>query len=379
MYGFTSARCQFLNYRRNMACYECEHERPPDEYTSNQMDSRQPAPTRTWRERGPPSRVPEVSDAWNFDFDDNESDGADVAAFEFADSSKGNLEEADLTGSRGRRSELHERKDDPYSSKTGFDDFDDEDDDLDNYEIDSSSRAGKDSGVARRSFSDFEESDVDDYENFNCSKKNSERRPRDSLNATDSDDEELINRANVRDKRGELKFDSDSDYDDDNDFRSNNAKRYPRASFSDSESDADDYRPSMEKHSKGGKFGSRSDFGRVRGTNRSGRDGTVHYQEDSVRKGSKFGSDGGYRGSQKNERSSRGGFDRRRDNVPGKSDESFRFNRRHQAGNNSFRDRRRDYVHGKPDQAGNRSFDRHRYDDFQNSDAVNRPRRVNVR
>lgn len=29
---------------------------------------------------------PEVSNAWNFDFDDDESDGADVAAFEYADS-----------------------------------------------------------------------------------------------------------------------------------------------------------------------------------------------------------------------------------------------------------------------------------------------------
>lgn len=365
MYDFTSARCKFLNYRRNMACYECEHKRPPDEYTSNQMDFREQGPTRTWPERGTPSRVPEVSDAWNFDFDDNESDGADVAAFEFADSSKGGLEKGDFTDSRGRRSELHERKPITYSSKTGFDDFDDEDDDddLDSYEIDSSSRAGKESGVARRSFSELEESDLDDYEDFDNSKKKSESRFHDCLTASDNDDEELINRSYVKNRRSKLKFDSDSDYDDG--IQSDNAKRSPRASFSDSESDADDYNHSTKNNLRGGRFESRGDFGRARGANRSGRAGMVQDQEDSWdqtrRQGGRFGNGGGFRGSQRNERRNRDGFefDRRRENTPGKRDENSRFNNRHHAGNNRS--------------------DRKRFDDFSNSDPVDRPRRINVR
>jgi hypothetical protein len=362
MYGFIYARCKFLNYRRNMSCYECEHKRPPDEYTSNQMDFQEQGPTRTWPETGLRSHVPEVSDAWNFDFDDNESDGADVAAFEFADSSKGGLEKGNFTGSLGR-SELHERKPVTYSSRTGFNDFDDEedDDDLDSYEIDSSSRAGKESGVARRNFSELEESDLDDYGDFDGSKKNLEGRSHDCLTASD-DEEELINQAHVKDRRDEHKFDSDSDYDDGG-FGSDNAKRNLRTSFSNYESDADYYGCSTKNNLKGGKFGSKSNFDRVRERNRSGRAGMVQDQEDSWdgtrRKGGQFGNDGGFRGSQRNERRNGDGFDRRRENVPGKQDDSFRFNSRHHAGNN-------------------RSA-RKRFDSFRYSDPVDRPRRINVR
>ncbi|KAJ4766461.1 zinc finger (Ran-binding) family protein [Rhynchospora pubera] len=316
-------RCKFLNYRRNMACYECEHKRPPDEYTSIEMESRYLGPTRTRSERGTPTRVPEVSDAWNFDFDDNESDGADVAAFEFADSSKRGLEEGDIKGSRGRRLDMHERKPTPYSSRTGFDDFDDEDDDLDSYEIDPS--GGKRSGVARRSFSELEESDLDDYEDFDRSKKNSDRRSRNYLAQSDNDDDGpyFQNRNNV------LKSDSDSDYDDG--FRSYNPRRSQRASYNDFESDGDDYVPSTKNNLKGGKSGPRGHSGRAKETNQSRRYGKVHDQDNSWgqirRKGGRFGNDG-FRGSHRKEMRNSDRFDRR-DDIPYKADESTRLNSRY--------------------------------------------------
>ncbi|XVF31327.1 hypothetical protein REPUB_Repub16aG0136200 [Reevesia pubescens] len=94
-----------------------------------------------------------VSNAWNFDFDDNESDGADVAAFEYADSSvKGEASPLDNQTRGGKfrgleddldragpASKVHERKHSDIDSSThgnGFNDFDDEDD-IDSYEIDS--------------------------------------------------------------------------------------------------------------------------------------------------------------------------------------------------------------------------------------------------
>ncbi|KAJ3703848.1 hypothetical protein LUZ61_007553 [Rhynchospora tenuis] len=320
-------RCKFLNYRRNMACYECEHKRPPDEYTSNEMESRHLGPTRTWSERGTPTRVPEVSDAWNFDFDDNESDGADVAAFEFADSSKRGLEEGDIKGPRGRRLDMHERKPAPYSSRTGFDDFDDEDDDLDSYEIDSS--GGKDSGVARRSFSELEESDLDDYEDFRRSKKNSGRRSRNYLTQSDNDDEDDDDGPYFRNRKDDLKSDSDSDHDDG--FRSYNPRRSQRASYNDFESDGDDYFPSTKKNLKGGKSGSRGHFGRAKEANQSRRYGKLHDQEDSwgqIRgKGGRFGN-GGFRGSQRKEMGIGDRFDRRGD-MASEADKSARFNSRH--------------------------------------------------
>ncbi|CAM0943448.1 unnamed protein product [Alopecurus aequalis] len=157
-------RCNFLNYRRNMSCFHCEHDRPPDEYTNNQMEAYQSAP-RKRLER--PARKPEVSSSWNFDFEDNESDGADVAAFEFADSSK--IRESssvdnsygdnakgfeaekfgmDETRSKGRERNFTER-DSLNSSRVGFDDFDDEEDDIDSYELDLS-KGGQTGGVSRK-------------------------------------------------------------------------------------------------------------------------------------------------------------------------------------------------------------------------------------
>ncbi|XVF31342.1 hypothetical protein REPUB_Repub16aG0137600 [Reevesia pubescens] len=114
--------CNFLNYRRNMACFHCDCKRPPDAFMESKIQEMQPGP-RTRFEKVP--LRPEVPNASNFDFDDDESDGADVAAFE-----------------AGPASRVHERKYSEIDSSThgnGFDDFDDFDD-IDSYEIDSKRR-----------------------------------------------------------------------------------------------------------------------------------------------------------------------------------------------------------------------------------------------
>ncbi|KAK8484336.1 hypothetical protein V6N13_052185 [Hibiscus sabdariffa] len=142
--------CNFLNYRRNMACFHCDCKRPPDAFMESKIQEMQPGP-RTRLEKA--VRQPDVSNAWNFDFDDDESDGADVAAFEYADTSvKGGAFPLDNRTHGGefrgiedeydtvdRASRVHERTySDINSSKhgLGFDDFDDEDD-IDSYEVDS--------------------------------------------------------------------------------------------------------------------------------------------------------------------------------------------------------------------------------------------------
>ncbi|KAK9136961.1 hypothetical protein Sjap_007555 [Stephania japonica] len=157
--------CNFLNYRRNMACFHCDHQRPPGEFVENQL---QPRP------RAPKTRLEKVADrsgvsnAWNFDFDDNESDGADVAAFEYADPPKfadenfmeNNNHKESMKGFEGssfetnqlRRANGRERY--SRSSETGFDDFDDEeDDDINSYEIDTS----REKSIQNSSLKDFSE------------------------------------------------------------------------------------------------------------------------------------------------------------------------------------------------------------------------------
>ncbi|KAF5204171.1 Zinc finger protein var3 protein [Thalictrum thalictroides] len=150
--------CNFLNYRRNMACFHCDHKRPPDQFMENQMQARQHGGPRTGLERV--RDVPEGSNAWNFDFDDNESDGADVAAFEYADppivsedspvashSHGGNVrgfEEDSFETSRGPRSNGRGRylDHDQTKSGTGFNDFDDEeDDDVNSYELETTTNS----------------------------------------------------------------------------------------------------------------------------------------------------------------------------------------------------------------------------------------------
>ncbi|OEL13526.1 Zinc finger protein VAR3, chloroplastic [Dichanthelium oligosanthes] len=181
-------RCNFLNYRRNMSCFHCEHDRPADEYAKSQMEAKQSALQKRLER---PPRKSDVSSAWNFDFDDNESDGADVAAFEFADSSKAresssvdNMSYRDSsrgsndkefrmaeTMSKGRDNKFSERESLP-SSTVSFDDFDDEEeDDIDSYELDLSKGSQK-GGVSRMSYSDLENaSDSEGFGEFDNSRK----------------------------------------------------------------------------------------------------------------------------------------------------------------------------------------------------------------
>lgn len=123
-----------------MACFHCDCKRPPDAFTGSKIQEMQPAP-RTRLEKV--ANRPEVSNAWNFDFDDDESDGADVAAFEYADTSVksgGDFRELeDESDSVGRASRVQERMYSDFNTSKhglGFDDFDDEDD-IDSYEVDS--------------------------------------------------------------------------------------------------------------------------------------------------------------------------------------------------------------------------------------------------
>jgi hypothetical protein len=60
-----------------MSCFHCEHDRPADEYSKSQMEAKQSVLRK--RLEKPPLKS-DISSAWNIDFDDNESDGADVAA-----------------------------------------------------------------------------------------------------------------------------------------------------------------------------------------------------------------------------------------------------------------------------------------------------------
>ncbi|CAN6213797.1 unnamed protein product [Urochloa humidicola] len=197
-------RCNFLNYRRNMSCFHCEHDRPADEYAKSQMEAKQSTLQRRFER---PSRKSDVSSAWNFDFDDNESDGADVAAFEFADSSKvregssaenmsyrestrGSEDEefrmAETMG-KGRDNNFSERDSLP-SSRVGFDDFDDEEDDIDSYELDLS-KGSQTGGVKRMSYSDLENaSDSEGFDEFDNTRKSRYAAKDDTALSADEDE-----------------------------------------------------------------------------------------------------------------------------------------------------------------------------------------------
>lgn len=129
-----------------MACFHCDCKRPPDDFMENKMPERQ---------RGSEMNLErtagrqEVSNAWNFNFDDDESDGADVAAFEYADSQPRSEDlplaqeenfrgyNDDFNRARGLARTPEKEYSDPGTGRPrmGFDDFDDEDD-VDSYEID---------------------------------------------------------------------------------------------------------------------------------------------------------------------------------------------------------------------------------------------------
>ncbi|KAI9186857.1 hypothetical protein LWI28_021647 [Acer negundo] len=153
--------CNFLNYRRNMACFHCDCKCPPDEFLENKKEERRQGPNIRMEKV---AKRPEVSNAWNFDFDDDESDGADVAAFEYADSpSRGDdstmvsqERDYDFNNSSGVRSPCEREHSELDSNRpgTGFDGFYDEDD-VDSYEID----APNNYPVSKASSNDFSEAE----------------------------------------------------------------------------------------------------------------------------------------------------------------------------------------------------------------------------
>ncbi|MED6120141.1 hypothetical protein PIB30_018352 [Stylosanthes scabra] len=172
-------QCNFLNYRRNVVCFHCECKRPHDEFMESQMQDMKPSSKPKFNK----VNRPEVSNAWNFDFDDNESDGADVAAFEYADaksidedfpsdnlSRQGNYRGWD--GDFGKNNRVQGSHDEEYANPTalkpgvGFDDFEDEDDDdIDSYELETKTHSSTRVQPSRNHFSEVEgSSDLDDVE-----------------------------------------------------------------------------------------------------------------------------------------------------------------------------------------------------------------------
>ncbi|KAL3814680.1 hypothetical protein ACJIZ3_015948 [Penstemon smallii] len=203
-------QCNFLNYRRNTVCFHCEHNRPPDTYAPSQFVEKQHNP-RIRTEKA------EVSNAWNFDFDDNESDGADVAAFEYADSRK--LEEEDFPLSKQQHSFVENSRPPPNFSKreysdsipirsgTGFNDFDEDedDDDVDSYDLVPQNEVSK---TPRVNFSELEaDSESEDIENANNDKWRARRKNSSPPPPTRS--KKFRKASSVSDS--EVDFDSDDD------------------------------------------------------------------------------------------------------------------------------------------------------------------------
>ncbi|XP_027350284.1 uncharacterized protein LOC113861569 [Abrus precatorius] len=176
--------CNFLNYRRNMVCFHCECKRPPDEFLENKMQDRKQSSKPKLDKMG--SRQ-EVSNAWNFDFDDNESDGADVAAFEYADT---HAIDEDFPSDNLAPHRNHKEWEDDFEKKNraqgspggeytnpglsrpriGFDDFEDEDeDDIDCYELETQTQNSiTRMEASKNNFSEAEDSsELEDIEDTN--------------------------------------------------------------------------------------------------------------------------------------------------------------------------------------------------------------------
>ncbi|KAL9142728.1 hypothetical protein ABFS82_14G190200 [Erythranthe guttata] len=209
--------CNFLNYRRNTACFHCEHKRPPDTYGESQFSN-----NHQQQQRGGPrtntDKLSERTGAWNFDFDDNESDGADVAQFEFADSqhkfdgreNNSRYEDGFERGSNSNRTSKYSDSGPTRPSVVGFNDFDeeDDDDDVDNYEVVAHNEAPNTPRV------DFSELEADsESEDFDTTKDSSRNNPR-----ANNNDNFKNNKATTRSKNRKAFSDSDVDFDTDDDL-----------------------------------------------------------------------------------------------------------------------------------------------------------------
>jgi len=154
-----------------MVCFHCECKRPADDFLENKMQDRIHGSKPKLDKMG--SRQ-EVSNAWNFDFDDNESDGADVAAFEYADthainenfSSDNNTQHGNHRGwedNLEKNNRVRGSPDEEYANRDfhkpgiGFDDFEDEDeDDVDSYELETTHNSGRTMETYKSNFSEDE-------------------------------------------------------------------------------------------------------------------------------------------------------------------------------------------------------------------------------
>ncbi|KAG6430347.1 hypothetical protein SASPL_108412 [Salvia splendens] len=208
-------QCNFLNYRRNTDCFHCEHKRPPDTYPENHFSEKQHGSHIRMDKK--PARA-DVSNAWNFDFDDNESDGADVAAFEYADSQK--LDEDFPLSQRTPRESSRgqgngpERSRPPTPRGMGMD-----------YSDSTSTRSSV-------GFNDFDEDDDDDVDSYELVAQNEvHRAPRVALSEleADSDSEDLENSEGNRNIHGKAKSPA------------RGRKLMNRQTFSDSEAEVDFY------------------------------------------------------------------------------------------------------------------------------------------
>ncbi|KAL4556298.1 hypothetical protein LXL04_038945 [Taraxacum kok-saghyz] len=254
--------CQFLNYRRNMACFHCECKRPKDEYTETQMHERQQPGGRTRIDNNSPTRK-EVSDAWNFDFDENESDGAEVSAFEYADSRKLDEEftaRSQRTPFQTRRPERGRESEYADSGRqrpgVGFDDFDDEEeDDVNSYELDTNNH-----NQSPVNFSDIDvDSDSDSGGSRNRNASFSFRKPLRRKPAF-SDDDEVVD------------FNSDDDLPVHPNWKSShvansghgNKRKMTRKFGSDEDSDLDSGDEDLSDHDFTHKRKGRNDYGKVK-------------------------------------------------------------------------------------------------------------------
>lgn len=261
-------------------CFHCECKRPADDYMVTQQQERQHGPR---MQMDKVSRRQDVSNAWNFDFDDDESDGADVATFEYADSQK--LDEGFPLDRREQRDTSRDNEDGFYKSSrppkgyeteypapgkpgVGFNDFDDEDDDdVDSYEIESNGT----NRSSRIDFSDIEvNSESEDIDNADST------LPVGGRNSSLTSDAHFRSRHQQGAFRGSEDAEVDFDTDDDLPIKTNgksNQVSYskPRSrnkgamSFVSeddglsSDSDDEDF---TSRQNKGNKWGSRRDFGR---------------------------------------------------------------------------------------------------------------------
>ncbi|KAM7272204.1 hypothetical protein ACFE04_026867 [Oxalis oulophora] len=363
--------CNFLNYRRNMACFHCDAKRPPDEFTEmKQQESQNGGRSRTMLDR--PTSRPEVSNAWNFDFDDDESDGADVAAFEYADSPT--MDEQYPVDSQAhrvpednfstpRRPMAQEREYSNINSSKpglGFDDFDDEDD-VDSYEIDIQPK-----NTERKPYiDDFSEDEGFSDSDLPVNGRQSNFKNK-KISLTESDDDgdfdsrkDISNHpkwksSHVADSRlrsrgrgsfgsdEELELDSDDDDDDFSsmgkkgnkfssgrgEFQKRRSSNFKERSFSDSESD-DDFPRSRRSKAEPGRRGKDSGRGPRGDYNNFDRD-------TRSRANGKFGDRRKSLDNNDFDRSSRGS---------GRDDRRFSGNDRemHDRGNDRFGDRRKSF------------------------------------